>query len=264
MVLEEKIRFLLGTLGPVAEHTFPYLTSIIGVRDKAAGVHIGSGFRCLLSGRRVIVTAAHVIEEARSYPHFAVSAGDGFAPFLVHGHLRIDPRTDLALLFVPEEFPADRPDVAFWPEERIDPSGGRLATDYLFVHGFPGVRSFASPMIAGIANKSLPYGAMQRIDDLPVGLEPWQFALNFDPRNIEAGPGGTPDFLPDPHGLSGSPVFRIGLSGGSAKDWSPELTRFVGVVTQWMQDAELILAVGASELVALARRETSESLAHES
>ena len=92
---------------------------------------------------------------------------------------------------------------------------------------------------------------MQRIENLPEKLEPFPFALNFDPKQIQAEPG-CPQDLPDPHGLSGSPVFRIGASGRSAKDWAPEWAELVGVVTQWRQDHELLVGTKASELLKLA------------
>jgi hypothetical protein len=254
--LEEKIRFSLGTLQPMAQYTLRHLASVIGVRSPEVGEHIGTGFRCILSGRRAIVTAAHVVERGlKGYPDFAVSAGYGVPPFLVKGTIQLDGPSDVAVYFVPDDYPDQREDLSFWPEARIERASERLSTDYLFVHGFPGVRCYPSALLSGIVYRSLPYGAMQRIEDLPDDLAPFQFALNFDPRNIRVDPQETPDLLPDPRGLSGSPVFRIGASGRSIKDWSPEWSQLVGLVTQWRQDSEILVATDATKILELAERD---------
>jgi hypothetical protein len=251
MQLEDKIRFALSTVRPMAEYTLPYVASVIGVLDGGRrGEHVGSGLRCTLRGRRVLVTALHVIDKAMSYPAVAVSAGYGVPPELVHGEVVQDEEADLAVYFLPESYAASAGRVAFWPEERIDRGRDRLATDYLFVHGFPCVKSAFSPQATGIVSKSLPYGVMQRLDGLPDDLRPFEFALDFDPRQIRVEPGESGE-LPDPHGLSGAPVWRIGASGRSVKDWTADWSLLVGIVTQWRKEAEILVATSATRLLEL-------------
>jgi hypothetical protein len=252
--LEAKIQFALSTVPRMAQYTLPYVASVIGVLDSQRGELVGSALRCTLGGRRAIVTALHVIEQARGnrYESVALSAGYGVPPFQVQGKLFFDRAADLAIYFLPEDNPQQRR-LAFWPENRIDGNGERLATDYLFVHGFPGERSYPSQLLAGVVSRSLPYGVMQRVEDLPGDLQPFQFAMDFDPLGIRVEPGQLSDRLPDPHGLSGCPVWRIGASGRSARDWTPDWSLLVGIVTEWRTDAEILVATRFARVLDLAQ-----------
>src|ERR1700722_515074 len=242
----DKREFILSTIPRMAEYTFPYITSVIGVSDLNGGEHVGSGLRCILDGRRAVVTAEHVIQRAIRYPAgMAISTGFGKKPFLVHGEIRVDAIRDIAVYHLPPDYPDDVDDVKFWAQDRIDESDDRLSTDYLFVHGFPGKRSRFLALGPGVFSKSLPYGAMQRLEALPSDLRSDQFALDFDPTNMHSLDAET-DFAVDPHGLSGSPVWRIGLSGRSAAEWKPELSLIVGFLTQWRPAEKVIVASRAS------------------
>ncbi len=243
--IEEKTQFIRAALPKMAEHTFRFLCSVIGIQNAKTGRHIGSGLRCILRGKRAILTANHVIQQARNEPAgFAISAGYGRPPFVVHGPVNIDSVADLAVYFLPQDYPADS-GVAFWRGDRMDRERTRLATDYLFLHGFPGVSS--SQLLQRVVNRSLPYGAMQRIDNLPDDLAPIQFAIEYDPAGMSdaAGVALTPV---DPHGLSGSPVWRIGVSGRSAHLWQPDDSLLVGVVTQWRPEQRVLVATSVSEI----------------
>ncbi len=247
--IEEKRQFILAMLPNMAEHTFPFLCSVIGIRGTGTGRHIGSGLRCTLQGKRAILTAEHVIQEARNEPAgFAISAGYGRPPFVVHGSVNVDPVADLAVYFLPPDYPGDS-QVAFWPRQRTDRERTRLATDYLFLHGFPGdsSHSYSSQILQGVVNRSLPYGAMQRIENLPDDLTPIQFAIEYDPDGMSDAAGNVQTPV-DPHGLSGSPVWRIGVSGRSAHDWRPDDSLLVGVVTQWRPEQKVLVATSVSEL----------------
>src|SRR5207244_1011934 len=99
-----------------------------------SGEHVGSGLRAIVNGRRAVITARHVVEEAVTYPlQFALSAGYALPPYRVSGTVQLDPVGDLAAYYLPEDFPFDAPGIAFWPEDRIQRSAERLSTDYLFI-----------------------------------------------------------------------------------------------------------------------------------
>jgi hypothetical protein len=110
-------------------------------------------------------------------------------------------------------------------------------------------------------------------------LKEHEFALNFeaDPTGIFLGPGetavetrqnvkddwaatfesaGAHETLPGTKtrgafGLSGSPVWRIGAAGRSAKDWTAEWCELVGIVTCWNAERKLLVATFASKLFEL-------------
>lgn len=250
MDLEEKIKFVQSTIEPMALLTYPHIAGFVAIDDDA-GRHVGSALRCAVAGRNTIITAAHVVREARNGGRFAVTAVRGRPPFELHGEPdRIDHELDVASYVLPSEYPVDG--LAFWPEERIDPSEEKLSTDYLFVHGFPGVRSRFSPLLGGLAKQSLPYGVMLREDELPANMRPFQFAMDFDPANMLSPDGSPADWL-EPHGLSGSPVWRIGASGQRVDTWKPERCLLVGIVTTWCPDEKLILATKVASVLDLLR-----------
>jgi hypothetical protein len=250
-----KEQFILSTIRPMAEYTFPFITSVVGINDVKYGEHVGSGLRAIVNGRRAVVSARHVIEQAASYPmKFALSAGYGQPPYVVAGKIELDPVGDLAVYYLADDFPRDAPGVAFWPEERIQRSSERLATDFLFTHGFPGDRARFSPLGQGLVNRSLPYGAMQRLDPAVAGLEQHQLAIEFDPTGMREMDGKSGETFVDPRGLSGSPVWRIGISGRAREEWSPALSLVVGFLVQWHPDDKVLVATSAERLSEILNR----------
>lgn len=242
-------QFLNRAVQEMAEYTFPYITSIVGVLNEEEGKHLGSGLRCTRGGRRAFVTAHHVILKAMSgqYQGFAVSAGYGLPPFQIAGGLDVDREGDLAICFLPPDYP-EHEAVQYWPENRIDNENKSLATDYLFTHGFPGEKSRFLRSFDGLVNRSLPYGAMQRLEESD-HLAAFQFALDYQPSFMRDQAGN--QVAIDPHGMSGSPVWRIGVSGRSPREWSVEDSLLVGLLTEWRDDEGLLVATEASRLSAV-------------
>jgi hypothetical protein len=243
-----KEEFILATIPQMAQYTFPYITSIIGLSDVDMGEHVGSGLRVVVNGRRAVITARHVVEQAAQFPlQFALSAGYGRPPYRVHGSIELYPVGDLAVYYLPDDFPVDAPEVAFWAKDRIQLSMDRLSTDFLFTHGFPGARSRFSQLATGIVNRSLPYGTMQRLEPPAIGIQPYEFALEFDPAGMRAfEPRG--DTFQHPGGLSGSAVWRIGISGRTRAQWNPSLSLLVGFLTKWRPDEKVLIATSTSIL----------------
>lgn len=253
MQLKDKIQFVQSTVEPMAQYTFPYICSIIGVIDSEQGAHVGSALRCSLGGKQVAITAAHVMHQAQQdYSGVAISAGYGIEPYQIHGQIRLDTVADLAVYSLPADYPDKGGQVALWPEDRIEDDTERLSIDYLFVHGFPGQRSRFLALCKGLANRSLPYGAMQRVEETPADLQLFQFAIEFDPVDMRVEGRATVPSV-DPHGLSGSPVWRIGASGRSASEWTPQSSLLVGIVTQWRPEAKVLVATHAGKVLDLVK-----------
>ena len=88
---------------------------------------------------------------------------------------------------------------------------------------------------------------MQRLENLPPNLQPFQFAVEYDPAGMVNEVGAAEDLV-DPHGLSGSPVWRIGVSGRSSRDWKPCDCLLVGILTQWRPDEKVLIATSMAKL----------------
>ena len=270
MELVDKIRFVMGSLEKMAVHTSPFVCQILGTDDGKSGELVGSGFRCRFAGQQFVVSACHVVPGHRSDsggdatpeggPYFnklVASIGTAERP-LILSDVCHDPLADLSVSRLSDTSIVPGA-VDFWAEDRIDYSLDRLSTDYLFVHGFPLTRSKSIdlPIDSRVVSKSLPYGVMQRVDNLPGDLEGFQFAMDFEPANVESEHGRPEAALfedhPGPRGLSGSPVWRIGVSGKRAIDWSPEFCQLVGIVTQWRPQEKLLVATKSTKLLELVR-----------
>jgi hypothetical protein len=245
--LVDPVDFVRGTVTPMAASTFPYITSIVAILSETDGEHVGSGFRCMLGGRHAVVTAHHVaLQAAGAALGAAYAARRGERPTrLPTEPALVDADRDLSVLFVD---PSEAPDVAWWAQENIDTNIEARTHDYLFVHGFPGAR--ARFVFSAQNNRSLPYGVMERDDDLPSDVRPHELAMDYDPKNLTL-ESGMPAELVDPSGLSGSPVWRIGAYGRSAASWQPLNARLVGVVTRWNHDKRVLLATGVEHLLRL-------------
>jgi len=252
------VEFVRSTVEPMAQATFPFLSSIVGIVNETEGEYVGSGFRCILAGRRCLVTAAHVIEQASAFP-----LGGGFtmtrgAPprRLSSTPDRSDASRDLAVYFLgDEEDGLEDQDIRFLSGSSIDPAEDERSRDYLFVHGFPGRR--ARFVYSELHMRSLPYGVMERDDDLPADMRSFEFAMDYDPNEMLALTGGQAEFvLAD--GLSGSPVFRIGANQGMPDEWNPGRAMLVGVITRWNHEKRVLLATGSRFLLELVRPPSEE------
>ncbi|MEP7121660.1 MAG: hypothetical protein ABJE95_12145 [Byssovorax sp.] len=252
MDIADKIEFIQSTIEPMAWHTHPHIAGVVAMQDAQTGWHVGSALRLSLAGRRCFVTAAHVMKAAREHAPFGVTAVRGQIPYTLQGPPdRVDDVMNIASYFLPDNYPDEG--LSFWPSERIDTTGEKLSSDYLFVHGFPGALAQFSAPAGSLLKRSLPYGVMLRDDDLPNDMAPCEFAMDFDPANmVSADAAGVQSFAP--YGLSGSPVWRIGASGLKANAWMPELSMLVGFVTAWQEDKKLLRAILAGPVLEMLRR----------
>lgn len=246
LTLEEKIAFVREATRQLALYTHPFLCQVIGVEAGGeSGTLMGSGVRVVSGGKTCVLTAEHVVAAAKGYASVALSAGSENAPRQVSlGGARFDREADLAVL------PIDGEDLERWPLSATHCDEDLLSTDFLFVHGYPQAGSGFSELLRGLFSTTLPYGAMRREDDLPGDLESFQFALDFDPANFQSSAGGATDWI-NPHGLSGSPVWRIGVAGGTVAEWAPPQASLVGIITQWRPDAKLLIASKLDRLAPL-------------
>lgn len=258
---KEKWEFLEKKALPrMRDYTFPYIASVFGVRGPHEGTYQGTALRCILEGRRCIVTAYHVFDRAvRQFGgRLAISTENGAPPYQLEGQIRSDPIADLAICPLPDDYPAASNQIAFWPESRFDPSGERRSTDYLFLHGFPCILSDTKESAPfDISNRSFPYGAMEYIEaeGRPTTLASNQFAVHFDEDELR--PSAPYRFF-QREGLSGSPVWRLGLGGSRASRWSPDDSRLVGIITEHSGDpgpgrADFLIATDIASLMPLAR-----------
>lgn len=126
----DPVDFVAGTVRPMATYTLPFVCSIVGIENEHEGRHVGSAFRVSAGRKRLLVTAKHVFDEARSAPlgaAFVQRRGDAPARF-VRGPDVADDAGDLAV-FVLEE--ADEVSPNFFQASLFDTDHAARAHDYL-------------------------------------------------------------------------------------------------------------------------------------
>jgi len=216
------------------------------------------------------------------------SRGNAEAPAIVAGEIRYQDSYDLAIYYPERRFPlgeqkrfwpGDRIDqdprsilrdylfVQGFPQRfsRFTTLGGNVSFSESLAYG----------AMVRYREKDIAAEEREQFDqDLPAYkfldddfLEPHQFALNFwvEPDHIvdpETKPSAIKDWsevfeegqsLPGQrprgaYGLSGSPVWRTGASGRSSREWSPEWSQLVGVVTHWDSSAKILIATSSSKI----------------
>jgi hypothetical protein len=217
------------------------------------------------------------------------SRGNAESPAIVAGEIRYQESDDLAIYYPAKRFPlgrqkqfwpADRIDrdprsilrdylfVQGFPQRfcRFTTLGGNASFSETLAYG----------AMIRYREKDITAEEREQFDqDLPAYnflddtlLEPHQFALNFwaEPDHLvdsELKPSAIKDWsevfeegqnLPGQrprgaYGLSGSPVWRLGASGMSSREWTPECSQLVGVITHWNYNAKILIATSASRIL---------------
>lgn len=232
----------------IALFTAPSLCTIIDVQSADHGELIGTGTFIRHSSRVYIVTARHVAEKACQSNGCAHSCGPGQRPRLITRPFVIhkDRALDLALL------PIEPSDIGDSPIRPLDfsvlaESSDDLA-DFLVIHGYPGERSRFSAIGRGIFSTSQPYVTVEGRSSLPEFNPAIHFAIEY-PGEGQEDPTGRSAKLPDPHGMSGTAVWRSGRAK-AGKDWTSANARIVGIVHRWDQDSSSLVATRIEPLSA--------------
>jgi hypothetical protein len=256
---DEKLAFLVRATQEMAVFTFPFVAGIVRVEDPTTGAFVGSAWRVERAGRRAVVTAAHVIDEASASGRLvAVTACRGAPPHPAPASDWLRAASDdLALWWAPSDYPgtssedASAPQVGYWPSDAIDVSASSTGSDQLFVHGFPQTRTSFSPCLGGLVARSFPYAAMQREEPLrEVSLGAHEFALHYEVEGLLSIAGGQGESQ-WPHGLSGSPVWRLDVGGRGVAEWKPARARMVGTAIRWVPNDQAMIVLHARRVVAL-------------
>lgn len=203
------------------------LCPIYGIFDDLSGKLNGTGTLISHNGEVFVLTAAHVVHPNPEFAGFAYSAPGN--PKLIATRSLTGRPLDLALFPVDSSLAADpgrQPvDVGSLPTTSFISDG-----EVLFVHGFPGERSYA---LADIYSKSLPYLSVPGVSQCG-----W-----FDPR-IHFAVDYASEGLIDENGKAISMVHPGGMSGSAVWAVAPDASnsRIVGVVHAWDQASQSLIA----------------------
>ena len=246
----------------MAGFTASCITAIARPVANDEGDFIGSGSFVVFGGQTFLVTAAHVATDAQTGSLYgaAFSNGDGKRYQVVTAPILVNENIDIGIAPVTLERPPDSTRLA-WPSSQVATSAGSL-DDQLFVHGFPGERSRFLRMNQGINSRTLPYGATS-VTPAWSGYNPDEhFAISFDPRYPEY-PDGTSATLPDPAGMSGSPVWNT-RRREVGEHWQPTDARLIGVIHRFDRTANCLIGSRIEHIHGLVARYIQEQQSQQS
>lgn len=248
---EQKIALMKKTGIALREYTAPFIVAIYGDFGDGTGEIVGSGFLVGSVSEPIIVTANHVVTRALSeaFDCAGVSDESGRPPtrYSSGDVLWADEHLDVAAIShpVPKSIPHSK---QLATSSCISKEAGSIDNDFLFIHGFPAVRSrflpFGKP---GVHSSTLAYSTVRGRSQYEWFNEDDFFAIEYRGHGQED-ESDNPVDLPDPHGLSGSAVWACRLRPTAIADWQPSDARIVGVAQNW-DDKSQSLVVTRIEVI---------------
>lgn len=237
----EKSKLMMECIDAMKKFTAPTITALYDVIDSKTGTLAGSGTFITLRDRPYILTAGHVVFEALSHKGLAHSTKYGGLPRFIDDPMKLcGPPFDLGIVRLGATAFADSQHTAASSHYLAHDSAG-VDSDLLFIHGYPGKKSYPSVLLNGVFAESYPYGAGTSVSQYSWFDPDIHIALEFSPKGMIDEHGNEAGFI-DPHGLSGSALWKTNRGGKSAAEWSPEQARIVGVVFAWDQKANSLIA----------------------
>lgn len=243
--IEEKERIFMDVIDRMKQHTAHSITQVCGNFDEETGELLGTGTFFELRNSLYLLTAQHVAEELYT------NTKDGkrkFAAGLSHSvgnnqRMRWFPNPWITWN-KPQDIAVTRLDpIVLDGTDCIPLQSNHLALnsetldddDIYFVHGWPGKQSHYTTFFGrGVMSKSLPYGGWLVTANLSDFDKTTHFPISYPPDELidEQGNATT---LPDPHGLSGSVLWKINRKG-NGDAWTPNMARVVGLVQGFNHD----------------------------
>jgi len=225
-------------------YAYPYIASISRELEPNVGEHLGSGLYLDLRGETYILTNEHVARAINetSLAHQLLQ-GEGATRVMNPVQVAQHPY-DMALTRIEWEVWLDKKNV------RLALNASRIASrhapeesDFLFMLGYSGQRSYFSPSFDTLVTKGTPY-LTQESKTPPEGLSNMCFAIPYLPELAKSlSPRGAG--LPDPHGFSGTPVWDTNFRRCmlNEQQWAPEESRVTGIIIRWSEVTGHLIAV---------------------
>lgn len=219
--------------------TATFITALIDVPPDGSSEAprlIGTGWFLEDNAHGRIVTARHVVTEARDAARIGFSRDNGAVCVRPAGDWVLAAQTDDLAFATLWTGALNNHPKSILSQARLAQSSAGIENDVLFVHGFPGRRSFA--MASGVMLKS---------HGLATAIFPHPVESDFSPRFLIAystdgvhKSDGSPGDCPEPRGMSGSPVWRANWTG-NLSTWNPSMATVVGVAVEWSQEYPVLL-----------------------
>lgn len=246
---DDRLQISREQLSQIKERTGRSLARVIGCTPDDAGDVIGTGTFLNLFGATYIATAEHVVKTKFSMTSDGERRYDGLAhdtgaagpvfritnPFYSHGRLR-----DVAVAGLrTDDFVGTN--VVPLPLQGVPKFTPSLNDEILLLHGYPGKASRFVRAWNGIVSTSFPWVCTQEPPPSCDWFDPTiHFAVGYPAHGTDE--RGHSTVMPDPHGLSGSAIWKTNVVARGAL-WTIDDIQMIGIATDWNQDAQVIIGV---------------------
>ena len=150
----ELSKLIMDSLEEMKPHTAPAITALYDVIDAKSGSLVGSGTFITLRDRPYILTAGHVVEEATRHKGLAHSTRNEESPRFIDDPMKLAGHPfDLGVVRLAADALAGTPHVPVASDSLADDSDG-VESDLLFIHGFPGKKSWPSALMQTVFAES--------------------------------------------------------------------------------------------------------------
>ena len=238
----EKQRIMMASFDAMKFYTLQNLTAVYSVHGDGFGALLGSGTFINLKGQPYILTAGHVFRDGEPFPCLAHSTSYGAKPKpITNWQHESELPEDAGLVRLDQDALSGTAKAALGSGNLAANSEG-VEDDLLFLQGFPGAKSKPIKMLDGVFSESHPYGAATGESKKYPWFDPkMHIALDYSAKGMINPDGSAADPV-EPYGLSGSALWKLNIAGTSAKKWSPDKAKIVGVVTVWDDKYDCLIA----------------------
>ncbi|HKO58261.1 MAG TPA: DUF2442 domain-containing protein [Thermoanaerobaculia bacterium] len=256
---DERIRRFHATLARLERDVQQFVCPIYGVRGDE-GRPIGSGFLLGLADQTVLITAAHVLHARHEFnlqmPGQTRAVPFGGAAYSTGPRENADSpefEHDIAFLVLDTDAMLEPPGTPVLSAADLDVADlPTRQTAYGFV-GFPGSQNKALPDYK-FMRSSFYYGGQPAAQDKyeRLGYDPrTHFVMSFE-RERMVDKSGRVVAVPEPYGMSGGPVFKLGTF--EEIDRQVATPRVVALTIEWWQRLDVLVGVRVALLTETIRQ----------
>lgn len=223
----------------------PFFTADPKSKTRAKG--FGSGFMAVYKGVHFLVTAKHVLDDARRYGICAININD-HALLLQNIYFFTDPQNDLA--FAPiEETLINNKIKSILAIDLTKKSAALERLGYHLLMGYPASRNKLDPRWGKVDRMLLSITAEENAaKNILVKTISDPVIFDYDPKkqlDSSFKPTGQP---PDLYGMSGGPALEVRFSRNEKEEYSFHVT-LSGVLVEWHDNKRAIVAASNASLI---------------
>lgn len=228
---------------------------LYGANERDEPYILGTGVPLDICGNRLIVTAAHVLDEVIRGGHavYMSAGGEGTTLFPIVPQRvrrsampasgdRRDDVFDLAVIDLSSDTVVRiGGGLTFVTLADCDPLDPKNRGSYYFLQGFPSERLKVNRCRNTVTCQSLPYGTItyDGIRGLWPSVDDVHIDLDFHPRKA-ADERGRRVRLPRPHGISGCGIWRLSSPGVRRSEWTTANIKLVAIEHRYHSDLHLL------------------------